>query len=128
MADAGPVKPSRTAFFPCAFALCEGGGAFLAAASLQKAARSGPPLTLRPLRGSPARRPPSTVWHRRGMGPLPETEDRSMAAIGYVTKQENGGFKGQLKTLSISPSLRWRMRVQRMALPLTPKSKFHRVL
>ena len=24
-----------------------------------------------------------------------------MAAIGYVTKQENGGFKGQLKTLSI---------------------------
>ena len=24
-----------------------------------------------------------------------------MPAIGYVTKQENGGFKGQLKTLSI---------------------------
>ncbi len=24
-----------------------------------------------------------------------------MAAIGFVTKQENGGFKGQLKTLSI---------------------------
>ncbi|HIP79861.1 MAG TPA: DUF736 family protein [Kiloniellaceae bacterium] len=24
-----------------------------------------------------------------------------MAAIGYVTKQESGGFKGQLKTLSI---------------------------
>ena len=24
-----------------------------------------------------------------------------MAAIGYVTKQENGGFKGQLRTLSI---------------------------
>lgn len=24
-----------------------------------------------------------------------------MAAIGYVTRQENGGFKGQLKTLSI---------------------------
>ncbi len=24
-----------------------------------------------------------------------------MSAIGYVTKQQNGGFKGQLKTLSI---------------------------
>jgi uncharacterized protein (DUF736 family) len=24
-----------------------------------------------------------------------------MASIGYVTKQENGGFKGQLKTVSI---------------------------
>ena len=24
-----------------------------------------------------------------------------MTAIGYVTKQENGGFKGQIKTLSI---------------------------
>ena len=24
-----------------------------------------------------------------------------MPAIGYVTKQANGGFKGQLKTLSI---------------------------
>lgn len=28
-----------------------------------------------------------------------------MAAIGYVTKQENGGFKGQLKTLSIQAEI-----------------------
>ena len=28
-----------------------------------------------------------------------------MPAIGYVTKQPNGGFKGQLKTLSIRASI-----------------------
>jgi uncharacterized protein (DUF736 family) len=36
-----------------------------------------------------------------GMVPGASQGDSKMPAIGYVTKQPNGGFKGQLKTLSI---------------------------
>jgi uncharacterized protein (DUF736 family) len=31
----------------------------------------------------------------------PDQEDHTMPAIGYVTRQEDGSFKGQLRTLSI---------------------------
>jgi uncharacterized protein (DUF736 family) len=38
----------------------------------------------------------------RGIGPGDaQQEDHTMAAIGYVTRQEDGSFKGQLRTLSI---------------------------
>ena len=67
----------------------------------KKARRSGPPLTLRPCGfrapGAPMDGPPS-----QGMDPGDSNRRQIMPAIGYVTRQTNsGGYKGQLKSLSI---------------------------
>src|SRR5690349_21301328 len=65
----------------------------------KKALRSGPPLALQPFgfeRASAAHDGPPS------QGIVPATKWRkTMPAIGYVTKQDNGGFKGQLKTLKL---------------------------
>jgi uncharacterized protein (DUF736 family) len=76
----------------------------LANAALQKTGAQGPPLTLRP-RGS------GSFWHMNGQAsPEEQSSKRNqmeniMTAIGYVTKQTDGRYKGTLRTVSIKADI-----------------------
>jgi uncharacterized protein (DUF736 family) len=68
----------------------------------KKAVSSGAPHALRPEAGSQAFRFPSRSRHHEGIGSSRTTEeDKTMTAIGHVTKNDNGSYKGQLRTVSI---------------------------
>ncbi|WP_419808599.1 DUF736 domain-containing protein [Sphingomonas sp.] len=73
---------------------------FAASSRSKIARRSGPPLTLRPF-GSVAPDPVHLVGASAREWFRPTIRRPAMPAIGYVTKDENGTFKGQLRTLSI---------------------------
>jgi uncharacterized protein (DUF736 family) len=87
-------KPRPSVFFPAALRL-------LAALTLQKALGLGPTLRCGPS-GSAQVLAPKPVRHRRD-GPGERTRRIPMPAIaiGHVTQQPDGAFKGQLKTLNI---------------------------
>lgn len=93
-ADQARPKPSPAAFFPAVRRLPR-------AASLQKSCPRGSSaiaaaVPVPAVRTRPSRSAIAGEWS------LASTKRRlEMTAIGYVTKQENGGYKGQLKTLSV---------------------------
>jgi uncharacterized protein (DUF736 family) len=72
----------------------------LAAASLQKSRRLGCSAALRPNRVH-RRCAPHHGLAIAGDRPLRQQRRKTMTAIGYVTKNDNGSYKGQLRTVSI---------------------------
>jgi uncharacterized protein (DUF736 family) len=99
MGSAPPVKTFPASFFPRRTKGPAPRGRFAS----KKAVGSGAPHALRPEDGVEGGSPPITVSPSRGDRPLAGTteEDKTMTAIGYVTKNDNGSYKGQLKTVSI---------------------------
>jgi uncharacterized protein (DUF736 family) len=99
MGSAPPAKTLAASFFP---RRTEKSGSSRPLRS-KKAVGSGAPHALRPEDGFEGVSLPITVSPSRGDRLLAGTteEDKTMTAIGYVTKNDNGSYKGQLKTVSI---------------------------
>src|SRR6185369_1967742 len=94
MGIAPPAETLPSAFFPRRCPAPRG----------RFASKNASPRVLRcaaPQAGSSVLRFPSRSRHREGIGPREDIRRKTMTAIGYVTKLENGSYKGQLKTVSI---------------------------
>jgi uncharacterized protein (DUF736 family) len=90
------MKPSRPPFFPAG----PSGSGSSRALRFKKGVRSGAPLRCARSRFIGVALP-ITVSPSQGIGPSRTTGGQTMTAIGYVTKNDNGSYKGQLKTVSI---------------------------